>query len=534
MLALSLQVAAGLQGTQSRQFALRRAAATHGTPAATPEDLEVPLQRQVFCNRALNMDKMQAVGFDMDYTLAEYKVDFDLLAFDGAIRKLRQLGYPEEIESFTYDADKYQRGLMIDKRRGNLVKLDRHKYAKVAYHGLTEIPSAERKAIYAQSYEQQPQFNPPDYASIDTEFLKVDVCLFSQLVDLKDRQGLPRATYAEVYKDVRNAVDLCHCDGEIKGPVAQNPARYIKPSPDLPGMLQQLKQDGKQVFLLTNSLYDYTEVVCTFLLGADWLDYFDLVIVGARKPGFLLDPYLPLFQIRTEDGSLENVEMGSPQGAANALAKGKVFQGGNWNHLHRMLQLRTGSDLMYVGDHMYSDILRSKRTLGWRTVLMVPELESEVIELGKMEEGQRRAQELRQARMHVDQQLRRAGLRYLALGHGVSDEQLEKLKAEREKLSRQQSELSKRITEAVSANHHSVHSDWGQLFKAGHQNSRWAQQVQENACLYTSHVTNFLFLNANLRVLEDLMPHDRMILDESDPCLIQMSLDAGDEDESRL
>ena len=79
-----------------------------------------------------------------------------------------------------------------------------------------------------------------------------------------------------------------------------------------------------------------------------------------------------------------------------------------------------------------------------------------------------------------------------------------------------------------------MHSDWGQLFKAGHQNSRWAQQVQEYACLYTSHVTNFLFLNANLRVLEDLMPHDRMILDESDPCLIQMKLDAGDEDESRL
>ena len=26
-----------------------------------------------------------------------------------------------------------------------------------------------------------------------------------------------------------------------------------------------------QVFLLTNSLYDYTEVVCKFLLGDDWL-----------------------------------------------------------------------------------------------------------------------------------------------------------------------------------------------------------------------------------------------------------------------
>ena len=37
--------------------------------------------------------------------------------------------------------------------------------------------------------------------------------------------------------------------------------------------------------------------MCTFLLGDQWLDYFDLVISGARKPGFLLDPYLPLFQV---------------------------------------------------------------------------------------------------------------------------------------------------------------------------------------------------------------------------------------------
>ena len=34
--------------------------------------------------------------------------------------------------------------------------------------------------------------------------------------------------------------------------------------------------------------------------------------------------------------------------------------------------------LLYVGDHMFADILRSKRTLGWRTCLIVPELEGEM------------------------------------------------------------------------------------------------------------------------------------------------------------
>ena len=142
---------------------------------------------------------------------------------------------------------------------------------------------------------------------------------------------------------------------------------------------------SRQVFLLTNSLYDYTKVVLHFLLGPNWLDYFDLVICGARKPGFLLDPYLPIFRVNTADASLQNIEMGSEALAQRALLEGKVFQGGNWNHLHRMLRLQTGSALMYVGDHMYSDILRSKRTLGWRTVLMVPELCHEVSMLEQSE-----------------------------------------------------------------------------------------------------------------------------------------------------
>ena len=37
------------------------------------------------------------------------------------------------------------------------------------------------------------------------------------------------------------------------------------------------------------------------------------------------------------------------------------------------------AEILYVGDHLYSDVLRSKRTLGWRTALVVPEIEDEMI-----------------------------------------------------------------------------------------------------------------------------------------------------------
>ena len=52
------------------------------------------LDRRIFCNRELNMKQIEAVGFDLDYTLAEYNTDFELLAFDGAIQKLLGMGFP--------------------------------------------------------------------------------------------------------------------------------------------------------------------------------------------------------------------------------------------------------------------------------------------------------------------------------------------------------------------------------------------------------------------------------------------------------
>merc|ERR1711871_791788 len=108
------------------------------------------------------------------------------------------------------------------------------------------------------------------------------------------------------------------------------------------------------------------------------------------------------------------------------------------------------------------------------------------------------------------------GLRRFMLDEGASREQREQVETEEEALARQQRELSQQLSEAVEAYHRGFHQDWGQLFKAGHQNSRWAQQVQEYACLYTSHATNFLFRNTWFRPLEDLMPHDRATLNLGD------------------
>lgn len=50
----------------------------------------------------------------------------------------------------------------------------------------------------------------------------------------------------------------------------------------------------------------------------------------------------------------------------------KVFQGGSVGDLHRMLGIKDASTLLYVGDHIYGDILKSKKSMGWRTMVRSP------------------------------------------------------------------------------------------------------------------------------------------------------------------
>lgn|SRR6218665_525440 len=37
-----------------------------------------------------------------------------------------------------------------------------------------------------------------------------------------------------------------------------------------------------------------------------------------------------------------------------------------------------GKDVMYIGDHIFGDILKSKKIRGWRTFLVIPELAQEL------------------------------------------------------------------------------------------------------------------------------------------------------------
>lgn len=484
---------------------------THdGIRAVTPEPSPDAYKRQIFCNVELNGNSVEAVGFDMDFTLAQYNDEFNLIAFEGAKRNLvNNFGYPEEVMDIQYNENDFRRGLIIDKNKGNILKVDRHRYVRKAYHGVTLMPREDRKNIYLSSVQT---FTEKNFVNIDTMFLIVDAALFAHIVDMKDRNPdkYNNKSYAQIYADIRAAVDVCHIDGVIKDTVQNDPSKYIIYDPDTVPMLQRLKNAGKKVFLLTNSMYEYTDKVMDYLVhgGGEhqdmhWQDLFDVSIVGAKKPAFLLDSYMSLFHV-DRDGKLRNIEDKDSLNLESMQASGTplCFQGGCWLDLHRMMDVGRGDNILYVGDHMYSDILRSKRSLGWRTCLVIPELEEELEVSLTQRVTEIEIQEMRRLQYDLDEYCDILRQRIL-LGSDVQ-EKLDEAMAKTQELK----ELLYEKNEDFNALFNPL---WGQLFKAGNKESRFAKQVTDYVCLYTSKASNLRFVNPNrpFRPIPiDVVPHE--------------------------
>ncbi|XP_024977103.1 5'-nucleotidase domain-containing protein 4-like isoform X2 [Cynara cardunculus var. scolymus] len=506
---------------------------------ASPEGgQKIDIGKHIFCNRAVNMKNIVAVGFDMDYTLAQYKPEtFESLAYNGTVKKLViNLGYPNELLNWSFDWTYMVRGLVLDKKRGNILKMDRHKYVKVAYHGFKLLSKDEKVATYGNTLVRD-AFDEPDYALIDTLFSLAEAYLFAQLVDFKDNNPgkiSEEKDYFGMYRDVRAAVDLCHRDGTLKQMVANDPKRYINEDNSIVPMLQMLRTSGLAVFLVTNSLWDYTNVVMNFLCGPqtlhgsssltlDWLQHFDVVITGSAKPKFFHDENRAnLFAVDTDSGMLINTDNGSPMAQVGGPSLElldqipdkpyKVFQGGNVGHLHKLLTIESSSQVLYVGDHIYGDILRSKKVLGWRTMLVVPELEKEVKLLWYLRDTRKQLILLRSERDQIEDQIHH--LKWSIQCECLDAHETEKVSSKLESLEVQCNRVRVTHQEAQKVFHEKFHKVWGQLMKTGYQNSRFAHQVERFACLYTSQVGNLgLYSPAKYyRPSEDFMPHEFDVL----------------------
>jgi 5'-nucleotidase len=487
---------------------------------ATPrERREVERARGVFVNRNLRLAAVEMVGFDMDYTLAIYhQRRIEQLSFDLTLARLITAhGYPPEIGLLPYDHTFVIRGLVVDRAHGNLLKLDRFGQVGRAWHGLRSLDTE----AWHRLYRNEPvRLRGDRYAWIDTLFSLPEAWAYAAIIELLESRG-HGMDYGRLYDDVREAIDSVHRDNSLKRAVRSDIARYIYRDPELGPALHRLRSGGKRLFVLTNSQWDYTQAVMSHLLDGlapeypTWRNYFDVVITGADKPRFFSETS-PFLELDTTS------EAGMVVGEATSLERWKVYRGGNLASFERMTGF-SGEKVLYVGDHIYGDILKSRKASLWRTCMVVQELEDEIRYTEARREEISRLSDVELLRARLDDAVNQhkallGGLERRLDKEELSDAERGVLEQERREAKSELERLRRAFKAAISIAE-TLERDveagfnpyWGLLFKEGHENSRFGAQVEQYACLYTSRVSNLLNVSPSqyLRSPRELMPHEQ-------------------------
>jgi HAD superfamily 5'-nucleotidase-like hydrolase len=470
-----------------------------------------PPERRVWCNRTLNLRSIRAIGYDMDYTLVHYCTEgWERAAFESALEPLALRGWP--VQGLTFDPASLIQGLAFDLELGNLVKATRFGYIIQAHHGTRPLSFEELRETYSGTFVD---LSEPRWEFMNTLFSLSEASLFAQLVDLLDADELSESLgYRDLHRILHTALDEAHSLGELKSQISADPDRFVELDPDVPLTLLDQKQAGKQLLLVTNSEWSFTKSMLTYALdrflpdGMKWRDLFDLVIVEARKPAFFSGRHAVYRIVDAQQGLLQ------PQ--RGNLELGQAYVGGDARLVESSLGL-SGSQILYVGDHLFGDVHVSKDMLRWRTGLILREIETEIRALEEAREaeseltvlmGQKVALDTRIARLRLARQ--RMEKRY---GPGCPKEggdSLESLEAAIKAVAEENLALDAKIAPLARAFSVLGNPTWGPLMRAASDKSLFARQVERYADIYTSRVSNFLTATpfAYLRAARGSLPHD--------------------------
>lgn len=347
------------------------------------------LEKKVFVNRSLTLENIKCYGFDMDYTLAIYKSpDYESMGFELIRDRMVSVGYPHELLRYTYDPSFPTRGIVLDTTLGNMLKVDSNGNVLLCSHGFHFLREDDIEFYYRNKFIQRDDTDR--FYVLNTLFNLSETYLYACLVDFFTRctrytnlrKGFQHGdlfmSYRSMFQDVRDAMDFIHDTGVLKEQTINNLEKYVIRDPNIPILLTRIKEVAK-IFLATNSDYNYTEAIMKYLLESNqkpgspkkpWRSFFDLVVVDTRKPLFFADGTV-LRQVDTNTGKLR---IGTYTGD---LQLGTVYSGGSSDLITDLLDVR-GKDILYVGDHIFGDILKSKKRQGWKTFLVVPELTKEL------------------------------------------------------------------------------------------------------------------------------------------------------------
>ena len=457
------------------------------------------MNHKVFVNRTLNLRKIKYIGFDMDHTLVRYhSQNFEALAHKKMVEKLiREKGYPQDIGKLKFEFDRAIRGLVIDKKNGNLLKLSRWAAIRGSYHGTKRIDFETQKKFYQSIYID---LRDPHMVAIDTAFSIAYAVLYAQLVDYKDSHPTMLKDYESIANDVNDALDSAHRDGSLKNAVADDLIHYIRHDPESVRCLERYLKHDKKLFVLTNSDFQYTKILLDHAINPyltehkSWTEIFDFVFTSAKKPRFFWDQ-LDFFKVELTSGHISN--------HSGPIEKG-IYQGGCAQDLTKSLNV-SGDDILYIGDHIYSDILRIKKDCNWRTALIVEELDEEIDNLRKAQPIDNQISELMEEKEPFEDELVQI----------LSTSKEEGKPADSKKIADLQDKIGKidnKISPLILEHEQIFNKYWGEVMRTGNEESYFARQMQSFACIYMANIQNFLTCSPRtyFRAPRQLMPHEML------------------------
>ncbi|OIT39051.1 PREDICTED: 5'-nucleotidase domain-containing protein 4 [Nicotiana attenuata] len=470
--------------------------------------------RGIFCTRTLNLRSISVIGYDMDYTLMHYNVmAWEGRAYDYCMENLRSVGFP--VDGLAFDPELVIRGLVIDKEKGNLVKADRFGYVKRAMHGTRMLSTREVSEIYGRELVDLRKESKWEF--LNTLFSVSEAVAYMQMVDRLDEgvigPDLCPLDYKGLYKAVGKALFRAHVEGQLKSEIMSKPELFVEPDPELPLALLDQKEAGKRLLLITNSDYHYTDKMMQHSFNRylpndmSWRDLFEMVIVSARKPEFFQMSH-PMYEVVTGEGLMRPCFKARPGG---------LYSGGSAQMIESSLNVH-GDEILYVGDHIYTDVSVSKVHLRWRTALICRELEDEYNALIRSQQHRATLIDLinqkevlgdlfNQLRLALQRRTKGRPAQTLAATHMDDNELTESM----QKLLVVMQRLDQKIGPMLDEDGELFNKRWGYLSRAGlWDKSHLMRQIEKYADIYTSRVSNFLHNTPFMyfRAQEQNLAHD--------------------------
>lgn len=330
------------------------------------------------------------VAFDLDNTICRYKVgnimrlEYQLIA-EYLVHKY---GYDQSLLlPLEDDMDFIQKGLILDIKRGNFLKVSTKGEILRATHGTRPMTRCQILETYGKNRIWEPvlKFAETLYDQANSEHIRSFKDYFdlpaavacARAIDAEDRgEDGPPEVY-DVWPDVHVALcslyrrEYYRCDkGGYFPELKNNPEIYLyEVSERLRKWLKSLKEHTF-TFLISGSSIDYASHISQFVLGENWRDYFDMVVFTAKKPGFFTGnkPFLELDGI--DDGK---------QVPFSELRIEGTYANGNWDELYQLVKQESGVEnphCLYVGDHICQDTM-TPFLKGIDTVAVVEEMAAE-------------------------------------------------------------------------------------------------------------------------------------------------------------